>query len=171
MSEENNPSVTSRRFPSIPPADVQFGTSWNYDFKMGDFVLTENGKIPQTDSRTAFFDWCYKTLITPRGKHVIYPPQHGSEFYTLIEIELQPCEIEREIRRMTTEAVIDDPRTIEVGSFSFRWDGNVVTMTCVISSVRGDSALITVEVVTAGNVAPFRIKSINITLHPRVGEV
>ena len=58
--EENNPSVTSRRFPSIPPADVQFGTSW-FDFKMGDFVLTENGKT--SDRFAMAFDWCYKPSL------------------------------------------------------------------------------------------------------------
>lgn len=133
--------------PETSASQVKFGRSWRFDFEAGDFVLTPIGKVAETTELDAYIEWCKKALLTPRYRHPIYSRNYGSEFEGLIGRGLTREAIESEIKRMVTEALMVDPRTARVDNFTFSWDGDTVSFTCEVTTVRGETAEIGSKVV------------------------
>lgn len=128
--------------------EVQFGSSWRFDFTAGDFVLTPTGKVaPSTNDLNAYIEWCQKALNTPRYRHPIYSRDYGNEFEDLIGRGLTKEAIESEIKRMATECLMVDARTASVDNFVFTWDNEIVYFTCEVISVRSEIATISSKVV------------------------
>jgi len=127
---------------------VKFKKSWQFDFEKGDFVQTPTGKVATADEIQAYTEWCYKALLTPRYRYLIYSRSYGQEFEDLIRRNLSRAGNESEIKRIITEALLVDPRTAEVTNFAFNWDGDTVYVTFDAITVRGDRVELNTEVVT-----------------------
>jgi hypothetical protein len=131
-----------------PASQVTFGTSWGFDFTLGEFVTSATGKGMVTAGAQAWIDWCQKALITTRYTFPIYGRYYGQEFADLIRKNLSRAGNESEIKRLVTEALMVDPRTASVDNFTFSWDGDTVYFTCRITSVWDETAIIANKVVT-----------------------
>lgn len=103
---------------------ANFKKSYAYDFEKGDFVRGPDGKILIVDRLEAYMQWCQKTLLTKRFKHLSYTNVYGQEYYTLIGQAISKAAIELEVERMTKEALMVHPYTREVKNFSFSWNKN-----------------------------------------------
>nr|WP_315990773.1 DUF2634 domain-containing protein [Desulforamulus aquiferis] len=90
------------------------------------------------DDLESYIQWCRKALLTPRYRHLIYSRNYGSEFEELIGRGLTRAAIESEIKRITTETLMVDPRTASVHSFFFEHREDAVYFSCSVSTVRGD---------------------------------
>lgn len=127
---------------------VQFGKSWRFDFEKGDFIQTPTGKVVPTKDLDAYREWCYKALLTPRYKHLIYSRSYGQEFEDLIRRNLNLAGNESEIKHIITEALMVDPRTAEVTNFKFTWSDNEVYVTFDAVTVRNETVQLETKVVT-----------------------
>lgn len=120
-------------------SQVQFGRSWKFDFDAGEFVMSPTGKVQETEDVDAWLEWCRKALMTQRYRYPIYSRNYGQEFEELIGRGLTREAIESEIKRMTTECLMVDPRTASVQNFTFHWEGDQCFFTCEVSNVRGET--------------------------------
>lgn len=118
--------------------EVKFGRSWRYDFAAGEFVLTPTGKIAIADEIAAWRMWCEKAIRTPRYRHVIYSRTYGQEFEDLIGQGYSRTVQESEIRRMTEETLLTDPRTLSVDGFTFVWQEDGCRFTCRVKNSRDE---------------------------------
>ena len=129
-------------------SQVRFGKSWCFDFEKGDFVHTPTGKMATADDIQAYTEWCYKALLTPRYRYLIYSRSYGQEFEELIRRNLTRDGNESEIKRIITEALMVDPRTAEVTNFKFTWSNNEVYVTFDAITARNENVQLQTKVVT-----------------------
>lgn len=101
-----------------------FKKSYAYDFEKGDFIRGPDGKVLIVDRLDAYMQWCQKSLLTKRLRHLSYTNVYGQEYYTLIGEPISKAAIELEVERMTKEALMVHPYTKEVQNFTFEWDKN-----------------------------------------------
>ena len=101
-----------------------YKSSYAFDFEKGDFKRGVDGKILIVDRLEAYMQWCQKTLLTKRYRHLAYTPAYGQEYHTLIGEGLDKGAVELEVERMTIEALNVHPYTKEVSNFKFKWDSN-----------------------------------------------
>jgi len=125
---------------------IKFGKSWRFDFNEGDFVIISIGKMAETTGIDAYIEWCKKALQTPRYRYLVYGRNYGQEFKSLIGKGYSRLVIESEIRRMTSECLMVDPRTAKVDNFIFTWGGDKVYFTCNVTTVRGEAGIVRSEV-------------------------
>lgn len=128
-------------------SEVSFGKSWQFDFDKGEFVLTPAGKVAETSDVDAWLEWCRKALQTARYRYLVYSRNYGQEFDALISRHLSREGNESEIKRITTETLMIDPRTASVGNFKFSWEGDTVYFSCEVANIRGESGTINGQVV------------------------
>lgn|GEM_PF-451703 len=128
---------------------VSFGRSWRFDYGMGEFVRTPTGKIAVVTDTDAWVEWCCKALQTERYHYMAYSRDYGQEFDGLIGSGLSRSAVESEIRRLTRETLMSDPRTAGVDDFSFRWEADRCYYTCTITNVRDETESITGSVVNS----------------------
>lgn len=140
-SSASNDSIDMMMLPDSSDASaVQFGRSWQFDFDKGDFVFTMAKRIAVADELEAWKVWCRKALHTPRYRHLIYSSDYGQQYDELIGRAYSKPTLESEIERMTTEALMADPRTALVDQFKFSWSEGVCRFSCAITSVRQESS-------------------------------
>lgn len=132
----------SQEITEATQSEVKFGRSWKFDFSSGEFVTTPTGKIAQSTEIEAWLEWCQKSVNTDRYRSLVYSRQYGQEYEDLIGRHLTRAGNESEIKRITTECLMIDPRTAGVENFSFKWDGDAVYFTCDVISVRGETGQI-----------------------------
>ena len=121
---------------------VTFGRSWRFDFEAGEFVMTPTGKIAPADEIAAWKVWCEKAIRTPRYRHLIYSRAYGQEFESLSGQGYSRAVQESEIRRIATETLMVDPRTLSVDGFVFDWREDGCRFTCRVKNVREDELLV-----------------------------
>lgn len=126
---------------------VKFGRSPKFDHALGEFVMTQTGKIAECTDTEAWLEWCQKALRTERYRHLVYSRSYGQEFEELIARHLSRQANEMEIQRITTETLKVDPRTAEVRHFTFEWKNDQCSFHCEIVNVRGEQKNITGSVV------------------------
>ncbi len=145
------PTEETKATPEITEAQtdrlVKFPKSWKFDFDTGEFVFTPTGKIIETQDMAAWLEWCKKALQTTRYRHLIYSRNYGQEFEDLISRYFDRAGNESEIKRITTECLMVDPRTSAVKNFTFDWISNAVYFTCEVLSVRDELGIISGSVV------------------------
>lgn len=98
--------------------------SYAFDFEKGEFVKGPHGKILLVDRLEAYMQWCQKSLLTKRIKHLSYTNIYGQEYYTLIGEPISKPAIELEVERMTRETLMIHPYTKKVENFTFEWNKN-----------------------------------------------
>lgn len=128
---------------------VAFGRSWRFDYELGDFVKAPTGKIAVATDTDAWVEWCRKALQTERYRYMAYSRDYGQEFDGLIGSGLSRSAVESEIRRLTRETLMSDPRTAGVDDFGFRWEEDRCYYTCTITNVRDETGSITGSVVNS----------------------
>ncbi|MDU2243082.1 MAG: DUF2634 domain-containing protein [Paenibacillus sp.] len=121
---------------------VAFGRSWRFDFDAGEFVMTPTGKIAPADEIAAWKMCCEKAIRTPRYRHLIYSRAYGQEFEELIGQGYSRAVQESEIRRIATETLMVDPRTLSVDGFVFDWREDGCRFACRVKNIREDELLV-----------------------------
>jgi hypothetical protein len=119
------------------------GKSWRFDFTKGDFVLSPTGRVVESEGLTAWLEWCYKALQTPRYRYMIYSTDYGQELEALIPLNLPREANESEIKRMITECLMVNPFTKSVGDFSFTWKSDEVNVAFTVTNVFNENTTLT----------------------------
>lgn len=101
-----------------------FKKTYSFDFEKGEFAKGPDGKVTLLDRLESYMQWCQKTLLTKRMKHLSYTEIYGQEYYTLIGEPVSKAAIELEVERMTREALMIHPYTKMVENFTFEWNKN-----------------------------------------------
>jgi len=127
--------------------EVGFGRSLRFDYRLGEFVLTPTGKVAVSEGTDAWLEWCKKAVMTNRYTFLAYSRNYGQEYETLIGQSLPRGAIESEIKRLTMECLMADPRTKSVQDFSFQWESDRIAFTCTVKNVRDESGIIQGSVV------------------------
>lgn len=124
MSEPLFPVVEVPEFISESAEyDTQYRRSIQWDAEKGDFVRDGANRVVQCDGREAFAIWCYKIAQTERYRCLAYPDAIGTEMERAMANDDEKT-VESMVQRTITDALMVNPRTEEVGGFSFMWDGD-----------------------------------------------
>ena len=137
------PQTISQAAAQRPPPT--YGTSFEFDFAAGDFVLDGSGRVLTTDGPTSWGVWCAKAVITQRLAYPIYTANYGTD---LNLIPKAPSQAQAQIvtQKAITDALLSDPRTKSVSGFTFSWAGDALSVTFTATPVVGTSKTITVQV-------------------------
>jgi hypothetical protein len=128
-------AVSSATVAPVSNTSVKFGRSWQFDFESGEFVMSPTGKMRILNGVDAWQEWCLKALMTARYKWPIYSKGYGQEFDDSIGRNFTKAAAESEIQRMAKECLQVDPRTKDVGNFTFTWTGaSTVFFDCEVTS-------------------------------------
>ncbi len=131
----------------LTSSEIKYGKGWKFDFNKRDFVSSPTGRVVPASELEAYMEWCQKALLTSRYKHMIYTDGYGNEYEDLLGKGYSKAVIESEIKRMTIEALIYDPRTSSVGNFTFSWVEDGVYFVCEVVSTYGESFQVSRKVV------------------------
>ncbi len=131
----------------LTSSEIKYGKGWKFDYDKMDFISSPTGKIVPASGLETFMEWCQKSLLTSRYKYMIYTSNYGNEYEDLLGKGYSKTIIESEIKRMTIEALIYDPRTLSVGNFTFSWLEDGVYFMCEIVSTYGESFQVSRKVV------------------------
>lgn len=148
--------MTQQLFPVfvVPPLPVStdrakpvYGTSWEFDFERGEFVLDGAGRFVAVDGEIAWAQWCVKAVLTERLTYAIYGPNFGAEIDRVHQspnAETARAEAERAI----TEALLADPagRTAAVSGFVFTQDRDELRVECDVTPAVGETRRISVSI-------------------------
>lgn len=85
--------------------------TYEFDRETGEFT----GQM--IDREAAFRQFIWKTLLTPRFRHLIYDNGHGSELEDTLGKDVTQEYLDTEIPRIVTEALIYDDRVESVDDF------------------------------------------------------
>lgn len=126
-----------------PDEDLDYGTSWAFDFIAGDFV-TVAGKVPRTIGHRAWVDRCIKAMFTERYLWLAYTDDFGVDFGGVQEAD-SIAERETFLENAITDALEADPETGRVYGFTFGWSGDSVVVSLTIEPAIGTPERITVD--------------------------
>ncbi len=148
--------MTQQLFPvfAVPPlpaaterAKPVSGTSWQFDFEAGEFVVDGSGHLVEVDGETAWAQWCIKAALTERLTYAIYGPNFGAE---IDRVHHSPnAETARaEAERALTEALLADDagRTAQLSGFVFVQAGDELRVECDVTPAVGETRRISVSI-------------------------
>lgn len=118
---------------------VSYGSTVQFDFEKHEFMLSPTGKQKSVESSDAWGEWCVKAMSTERYRYLIYDDSYGEELDTLIGKSRPHEVIESEIKRMTRETLMCDPRTVKVDDFQFKWITDGIMFSCRATNTLGDA--------------------------------
>src|SRR5690606_32310060 len=107
------------------------------DFSTGNTKMTPTGRPVEAVGADAYRQWVLTCLLAERYEYLAYGPDFGVEIKAIMRANYPRDIAESEIRRTITEALMVDPRTVSVGGFKFRWEGDSVWVTCEVEGVFG----------------------------------
>lgn len=124
-----------------PKPEPDYPESYLFDFEKGDFVVDGAGRVVIADGHTAWKQWCIKAVLTERFAHLAYSGDYAVETEQALKNPTR-AEVEMEIERTITEALLVDPRTEIVRDFSFRWAGDQLWVGLTAVPVIGEAVRI-----------------------------
>jgi len=117
---------------------VSYGSTVQFDFEKHEFILSPTGKQKTVTSSDAWGEWCVKAMSTERYRYLIYSDRYGEEIDTLLGKSRPHEVIESELKRMTRECLMCDPRTAKVDDFNFKWIPDGIMFSCRVTNTLGD---------------------------------
>ncbi|EEG30679.1 hypothetical protein CLOSTMETH_01748 [[Clostridium] methylpentosum DSM 5476] len=135
--------------PEIPAQEVgtqRYYESMLFDFNIGDFVRDGSNKVVRCDGKTAWLQWCVKTVLTQRFSCLAYNSDIGTELEeAFAETDRQAAQ--SSLERTITEALLADPagRTQCVKNFSFAWGADHVDVSFEVTGVEGSTEQLSIE--------------------------
>ncbi|MCH4199285.1 MAG: DUF2634 domain-containing protein [Clostridium tyrobutyricum] len=107
----------------VSDANTEYKGSYKFDFDKGEFVKNADGSIAKCNAAEAYKQWCQLAMSTPVGL-LGYSNLFGHELNTLAGTPYSKGAVELEVKRMTIEALMVNPKTKDVTDFSFTWQNN-----------------------------------------------
>lgn len=135
------PAVADPEQASLP----NYPKSLLFDFEQGDFVFDGAGRPVEADGYTAWVQWCQFAVLTERFAHLIYSPDFGAEI-TKAKNQPNRAAVQSYLEREISEALMIDPRTETVRSFSYAWSGDSLTVSFEIVPTVGEPTRLEVNV-------------------------
>jgi phage baseplate assembly protein W len=103
------PGTTTR-----PVNGTNFGKDPMFNFATGEFYLDSSGDPIHADQSTAMANLVQKAIYTPRNRYLIFTQAYGSDILNLLDKNRTRDELLVEMRIAIREALIYDPRIINV---------------------------------------------------------
>lgn len=102
-----------------------------FDFELGDFAVDGQNRVIFVDGRDLYMLWVVKTLQTQLGAYRSY---YG---YGIDQEEAQDQPnreaVQSALERTIGEALMRNPQTQQVDSFTFRWEGGNLFSTFIVT--------------------------------------
>ncbi len=115
----------------------EFKGSYAVDFETGEFIKNPDGTVKLLDDFEAYIQWCQLSMMTIRYKYMAYSDKFGRD---IIGSSITDKNfIELELTRITQEALMVNPLTKSVDSFSFEWKGSEVYYSYEITTIKNQS--------------------------------
>lgn len=124
--------------------DAKYCPSVLWDYEKGDFAVDGTGRIAEAEGLEAYIQWCVKTVQTERYTCLAYDDDIGTEMESLDDDD--PLAAESEIERTITEALMIDPRTEDVGDFTFSSEGDALYCTFSVKGVGFEERTLTIGI-------------------------
>ncbi len=115
--------------------DREYRRTPMWDVEKGDFVLDGTHKVAEDTGRHGYMMWCLKMSLTERFKCLAYCGSIGNQLGVEMEVATYDDDhamVESMIKRTITEALMVNPRTIDVGGFEFEWEGDTISGSCTV---------------------------------------
>ena len=109
-----------------------------YDFENNCLKKDESGKNYYVYGNEALKIWIYKSLMTPRFRHLAYSEEYGNEMFDLVSEAIHHDVLFLELKRFITEALMYNEYIRELNSFEFYVDGSSVQISFTVISVYGE---------------------------------
>lgn len=94
------------------------------------------------DGLEAVNQFIKKTLLTPRFRCLVYDNQYGSEVkQTIIAEDVTTEYVETEMPRLVRDAIMVDPRILDVHDFSHTFDGEEAHISFGASTIFGNTVV------------------------------
>lgn len=103
--------------------DTDYHPSMKWDYARGDFVRDGNYNMVKTDGYDALQTWCVKAVMTERYACFAYPDEIGAEIDAALGQENHAA-VQAMLRRTITDAILVNPRVVDVRNFVFDWQGS-----------------------------------------------
>ncbi|WP_017752530.1 DUF2634 domain-containing protein [Clostridium tyrobutyricum] len=104
-------------------SDTEYKGSYKFDFDKNEFVKNSDGSTVKCSDAEAYKQWCQLAMATPLGL-LGYSNLFGHELNTLTGSQYSKGAVELEVKRMTIEALMVNPRTKDVTDFKFIWQNS-----------------------------------------------
>lgn len=109
----------------------KYRRSLYFDYDTGDFRQDGAGKLVEVDGREAYKQWCMKVAMTERFTRLAYTTDIGTEMIDALNQEDREA-VQSAVERTITEALMVNPKTEYVRGFSFTWEGDSLSCTCIV---------------------------------------
>lgn len=137
--------------PAITPPKSEANTgkylpSALFDFVNGDFIMDGANRLVECDGKTAWEQWCVKTVCTQRYACMSYNSDAGIEAEEILSTQDRSA-AESLAERTITEALMADPygRTQCVRNFTFEWGTDWLQITFDAVGMGGEPSRLTVK--------------------------
>ena len=129
------PQITSLRFePEDFIEPLQPYTTMEWDFALGDFVITD-GRVIDVTGLEYIKIWVEKILRTRKGLDIY--PIYGSGHHGLIGTIYDRDFVQAEVARYTKDALLLNNAITEVSDISVEFDGAILNISLKINTVYG----------------------------------
>ena len=132
--------------PVSPPTPLPIGTSWEFDFELGQFV--HSGMAPQTAAGLfgALEQWCLMAIHSARYASVVFSDDFGMEMPDAPIGRLPSAETLADWRQNLTEALLVHDRVTSVENIDLAWDpsGSVLVVNS-LTVVTDEAATVTIQ--------------------------
>ncbi|MCB6569975.1 DUF2634 domain-containing protein [Eubacterium limosum] len=120
--------------------------SFYFDYKKGDFLLDNTGKVPLAEPVDTWIQWCVKALATERFAFRSYSTEYGAEYQPTMSMEQKACE--NWIERTISETLLADPlqRTAFVKDFSYSHYSDCLFVTFMVCGQDGMEATLSKKI-------------------------
>lgn len=123
--------------------DDEYHPSVLWDYAEGDFALDGNGNMIECTGLKAYEQWCIKTILTERDACRAYNEDIGAELEAALAWDDHDL-VEAALTGTIKDALMVNPRTQNVDEFTYEWDGDALTVTCVVTPVGEEEFTITI---------------------------
>jgi len=143
MADSIMPTIEEEIFTSydevtpVTTVTTSNGTSFNFDFTTGDFVL-EDGKVEELTGIEALKVWILKLIKTEKDKFKIYENiDYGITLMDLIHSDYPYFFIKSEVQREITEGLLKNTEITSIENFVFTREKRTLTVAFTVTSIYG----------------------------------
>lgn len=103
--------------------------------------IIEKGNFKIVTGNEAIKTWCYKSLYVNRYKYMIYSWNYGNELENLIGTSYTHTLAQAECMRYVEECLMINPYITGVSNIRSSFDKGLLTITCDLNTIYGDTTL------------------------------
>jgi hypothetical protein len=134
------PTFNAVAVPQDPASrkEIVYGEGFQFDFTIGEFVLTPTGQVARTQGVNTLIQWIRKTLNTKRYTYPVYPAWYGSDLEAMIGSTVPVQALAAEVLHMIRDSLMVDNRIKDISNMNAQIVGDQLYATFTVVSFNSD---------------------------------